>query len=141
MRLVVDASVAVKWLVREEFSSIADEILNGQHELYAPGFMTLEVGNVLWRKVRTGEIRRAEAGVLAADILEMGIHWVDDVEVCTDAVQLAADLDHPAYDCAYLALAHRIGATMVTADERFANAVAGTEHGGAVVALKDLSLE
>ena len=141
MQLVVDASVAVKWLVREEFSDIADEILNGQHEVYAPHLLAVEVGNALWRKARSGEIERPQAGLLAAEINEIGVNWADDEDVCADAVRLALALNHPIYDCTYLALAHRIGAKMVTADERFVNAVAGTEHGGPVMELKDLILE
>ena len=141
MQLVVDASVAVKWLVREEFSDIADEILNGQHEIYAPRLMAVEVGNALWRKVRSGEIERPQAGLLAATLTQIGVNWTNDETICADAVRLAIALNHPIYDCTYLALAHRIGATVVTADERFANAVAGTAHGGSVVALKDLPPE
>ena len=49
----------------------------------------------------------------------------------------ALALDRPVYDCMYLALAHRIGAVVVTADLRFANAVAPTEHGGAVMTLAE----
>ena len=141
MKLVVDASVALKWLVEEEYSEAADNILDGRHELHAPRFMVSEVGNTLWRKAKMGEIERSLAGVLAAAIPEMGVHWNDDEAISADAVRLAVALDRPVYDCVYLALANRIGATLVTADERFANALAGTEHGGAVVALSGLILE
>ena len=48
--------------------------------------------------------------------------------VCADALRIAAALRHPAYDCVYLALARQIGATLVTADERFMNLVVSTEH-------------
>ena len=47
MRLVVDASVAVKWLVEEEYSDAADRLLEGRHELFAPRLMASEVANVL----------------------------------------------------------------------------------------------
>jgi predicted nucleic acid-binding protein len=47
MRMVVDASVAVKWLVLEEGSTDADQLLEGQHELYAPRLLASEVGNVI----------------------------------------------------------------------------------------------
>ena len=57
MRLVVDASVAVKWLVEEEDSEAADRLLEQRHELFAPRLMASEVGNALWRKVRMGELR------------------------------------------------------------------------------------
>ena len=138
MRLVVDASVAVKWLVEEEGSASAERLLEGDHDLHAPRLMVSEIANALWRKARLGEIGHGEAGVLAAAVREMPIRWSDDELICADAVRLALALDRPVYDCVYLALAHRIGATLVTADTRFANAVAATEHGGAVAILENL---
>ena len=140
MRLVVDASVAVKWLVEEEGSESAERLLDGDYDLHAPRLIVSEIANALWRKVRLGEIGRGAAGVLAAAVPEMPLHWSDDERVCADAVRLALALDRPVYDCVYLALGHRLGATLVTADERFANAVATTEHGGAVAVLTDFEM-
>ena len=141
MRLVVDASVAVKWFVEEEYSADAGRLLEQGHELYAPRLLASEIGNALWRKVRTGELARSKAGSLAAAISEAAVRWTEDEEVCPDAVRLSLALDRPVYDCVYLALAHRVGATLVTADVRFANALAGTEHGGSVVTLSALVSE
>ena len=141
MRLVVDASVAVKWLVEEEYSNIAERLLEESHELFAPRLMASEVGNALWRKVRMGELERSRAGALAAAISEMAVRWTEDEEVGPDAVRLSLALDRPVYDCVYLALAHRLGATLVTADVRFVNALAETEHGAAAVALDSLVME
>lgn len=141
MRLVVDASVAVKWLVEEEDSDAAEGLLDGSRELFAPGLMASEVGNALWRKVRMGELERSHAGVLAAAISEIAVRWMPDDEIGPDAVRLSLALDRPVYDCVYLALAHRLGATLVTADVRFVNALAATEHGSAVVALEGVALE
>jgi predicted nucleic acid-binding protein len=39
------------------------------------------------------------------------------------AVDLACELNHLAYDCFYLALAELLGTAVVTADERFANKI------------------
>lgn len=141
MRLVVDASVAVKWFVEEEYSVQAGSLLEATHELYAPRLLASEVGNVLWRKARNGEMERSRVGALAAAISKMPVHWVEDEEICPDAVRLSLGLGRSVYDCLYLALAHRLGATLVTADIRFANALAGTEHGGVVVTLDNLVLE
>ncbi len=141
MRLVVDASIAVKWFIREEYSDFAVRLLQGNHELHAPRLMASEVGNALWQKVRMGELESSRAGMLAADIAGIGVRWTEDEVVCPDAVRIALSLNRPVYDCVYLALAHRLGATLVTADVRFINALANTEHGGAVVALGSLVLE
>ena len=104
MRLVVDASVAVKWLVEEEHSDAADRLLDGNHELFAPRLMASEVGNGLWRKVRMGELERGRAGALAAAISEMAVRWTEEEEVGPDAVRLSLALNRPVYDCVYLAL-------------------------------------
>ena len=137
MRFVVDASVAVKWLVAEEDADVADQLAASGQELHAPRLMASEVANVLWRKARVRQIARADAGAAMALLVDMPVRWNDDETVSADAVRLALALDHPVYDCVYLALAHRIGATVVTADRRFVTAVAPTEHGEAVVMLAD----
>ena len=137
MRFVVDASVAVKLLVDEPDSDAARELAASGQELHAPRLMASEVANALWRKARVGEMERADAGAAMALLRDMPLRWNDDEAVTADAVRLALALDHPVYDCVYLALAHRIGATVVTADRRFVTAVAPTEHGETVVTLAD----
>ena len=137
MRFVVDASVAVKWLVAEEDADIADRLAASGQELHAPRLMASEAANVLWRKARVGEIERAEAGAAMALLTDMPVRWNDDETVGADAVRLALALEHPVYDCMYLALAHRIDAKVVTADRRFVTAVSPTEHGEAVMTLAD----
>ena len=137
MRLVVDASVAVKWLVVEEDADVAQELATSGQDLHAPRLMASEVANALWRKARTGEIERRAAGVLLASVPDMPVRWGADETVSADAVRLALALDRPIYDCVYLALAHRMGAVMLTADLRFANALASTEHGESVLTLAD----
>ena len=137
MRFVVDASVAVKWLVVEEDADVAQELATSGHALHAPRLMAAEVAHALWRKVRTGEIERRAAGVLLATVPDMPVRWGADETVSVDAVRLALTLDHPVYDCVYLALAYRIGAVLLTADRRFANALTLTEHGEAVMTLAD----
>ena len=56
MTFVVDASVAVKWLVNEQASEAAHRLLNSEERLVAPDFIVVEVGNVLWKKLRRGEL-------------------------------------------------------------------------------------
>lgn len=137
MRLVVDASVAVKWLVAEEGSDAARDLGENGDEMHAPRLMASEIANALWRKARLGEIELSEAGAMIAAVPGMPVRWSSDEEVCADALRLALALDRPVYDCMYLALAHRLGAMLVTADLRFADALSSTEHGGAVQTLAD----
>ena len=99
--------------------------------------MACEIPSALWRKARLGQVKRADAGAALAWLPNMPVRWNDDEVVSADAVRLALTLDHPVHDCVHLALAHRIGATVVTADLRFANVLASTGHGEAVVTLAD----
>ncbi len=137
MRFVVEAGVAVKLLVDEPGSDAARELAASDHELHAPRLMASEFASALWRKARLGEVERADAGAALAWLPNMPVRWNDDETLRADAVRLALALDHPVYDCVYLALAHRIGATVVTADRRFVTAVAPTEHGESVATLAD----
>lgn len=141
MALVVDASVAVKWLVVEEDSDDALGLVDGGEELHAPRLLVSEVANAVWRKVRLGEVDRGAAGQLLATMSDMPVRWHADETICADAVRLAIAYDRPAYDFMYLALAQRLGARVVTADQRFVNALATTEHGGLVKALIDATGE
>ena len=82
MSLVVDASVAVKWLVAEEDSESANRLAAGAEDLHAPRLMASEVANTLWRKARLGEIGRDRAGVLMAALTEMPVRWNVDETLC-----------------------------------------------------------
>ena len=75
MRVVVDASVAVKWLIVEEDADIARELATSGEDLHAPRLMAPEVANALWRKARLGEIERGDAGALPANVPDMPVRW------------------------------------------------------------------
>ena len=135
MAVVVDASVAAKWLIAESDSAIAAGLLDGSCDLHAPRLLASEIANLLWRKVLKGFLDEYEAVRLAAGLLAMPLKWSDDQALCLEALRIAVKLGHPAFDCMYLALALRIGGTVVTADKRFVSAVASTEYKPVVVPL------
>jgi hypothetical protein len=60
MRYVLDASVALKWVMPEVDSPIAvrlrDEFLNGMHELFAPDIYPVEVAHALTKAERRRQI-------------------------------------------------------------------------------------
>ncbi len=128
MVVVVDASVAAKWLVAEPDSEIAAMLLDGSFDLQAPRLLVSEIGNMLWCMAVNGSIEEYEAARLAAALLDMPLQWRDDERTCVEAVRIAVELGHPAYDCMYLALALLIGSQVVTADKRFVSAVASTPY-------------
>ena len=135
MRLVVDASVAVKWFVGEEGSDAAKLLRDGKHEIFAPRLMATEIGNALRHKTLLGNLERNKAEELAEGIPHISVSWIMDEILSVDAVRLALVLNATVPDCLYLALAEVIGATLVTADLRFVNAVSNTRYRDYVTAL------
>jgi predicted nucleic acid-binding protein len=73
-RLVVDASVATKWLVPEDDSELADALVTGTAWLHAPACLVMEVANALWLKMRRGDLDDAQAHA-SLDYLRQ-IPWV-----------------------------------------------------------------
>lgn len=128
MVVVVDASVAAKWLIAEPDSEIAAMLLDASFDLQAPRLLVSEIGNMLWRMAVNGSIDEYEAARLAAALLDVPVQWRDDERTCVEAVRIAVELGHPAFDCMYLALASLIGSQVVTADKRFVSAVASTPY-------------
>ena len=117
MTFVVDASVAVKWILPESGSSAAAALRKLNDDLSAPSLIAVEVGNALWKAVRRGSVTRSEAleGFEAALISLQSLIPIEELRV--RALTLAIELRHPIYDCFYLALAQRENALLVTADE------------------------
>jgi predicted nucleic acid-binding protein len=113
---VVDASVAIKWVVDEPGTEEA--LLLRRHRLVAPDLLVPECANILWKKVRRGELSDAEA-MLAARLLQRAEVELEPMRgLLEPATKLAIALDHPAYDCLYLALAEALSCALVTADEQ-----------------------
>ena len=128
MSLVIDASIAIKWVVPEPDT---DEALAlRQTPLYAPDLLIAECVNVLWRKARRRELLPAEA-LLAVRLIERADIQLRPMRPLIEpAARLALALDHPAYDCFYLALARTMGCEFVTADRDFYRKVAADGQGG-----------
>lgn len=121
-QLVVDASIAVKWVVAED--GAADAVrLRSAGRLAAPDLLTAECANILWKKVRRGELSHDE-GLIAARLLQRADIELHPMRALLEpSMRLALELDHAAYDCMYLALAIELEAAFVTADLRFAEKV------------------
>ena len=90
--------------------------------------MASEVSNALWRKARLHEIEHDAAATLMSHVSELPVHWHADESITSHALRIALALDRPIYDCVYLALAYRVGAVVLTADLRFANAIVATGY-------------
>ena len=126
MTVVIDASVALKWYVTEADSAAARAIFASEHDLIAPELVVAEVSNASWKLLRRGELDRTQHVRIAQEIGEM-LSWLVPLrQLVPRAAVLAHELDHPVYDCFYLALSEAEDAPLVTADRRLIAKVAGT---------------
>lgn len=138
--LVVDASIAVKWVIEEQGTSQA-LMLRQSARLIAPELLVAECANILWKKARLGELSREEA-VLAARLLQTAeVELLPTRSLLEAATRIAIEINHPAYDCLYVALAVENNCKFVTADERLLRRLAEAGAGGRfrerVIALAD----
>jgi predicted nucleic acid-binding protein len=131
--LVVDASVAIKWVVQEPGSDAALAIR--RYRLLAPDLLVAECANILWKKVRRGNLAAADALLAAALLERAGIELVPMRRMLERATALSLRLLHPANGCFYLALAETTGCDVVTADDRLAARAQGHESSVRVINL------
>ena len=125
--LIIDASIAVKWVVEE--SGTEDALALRACPLGAPELLVAECANILWKKVRRRELTSEEAGVAATLLERADIELHPMRPLTAAATEMAIALDHPAYDCLYLALAKARGLRFVTADRRLIGGVAEDRSG------------
>jgi predicted nucleic acid-binding protein len=117
-RVVVDASVAVKWFVPEELSTEARMVLADEYELLAPDLLWAELGNALWKKHRRRELDQRTASRLLRDFSRVPIKFHPAGRWTEAALELAIRQGVTVYDGLYLALAAGNGCRLMTADRR-----------------------
>jgi predicted nucleic acid-binding protein len=120
-RLVVDASVAAKWVMQEAGSDRAMALLSGGQLLIAPHIVFVELVSAVSRAHRSDRLTRpdAELALEAVDriLKSSALKTTPDGALLGRAAMLALDLRHPLKDCLYLALAEAEGCDLITADQ------------------------
>jgi predicted nucleic acid-binding protein len=137
MKLVVDASVAVKWLVPEDGTEDAVRVLASGASLLVPDLLFIEAASALWKRVRRGQMTEATADTVlrGLDAMPLAVHGTRGL-VAT-ALALSCSLSVTPYDAVYLALAESQDCTVITADSRLVRALRGTRFAGRVRRLGD----
>jgi predicted nucleic acid-binding protein len=125
--LVVDASVAAKWVLPESHSHRADALRAAGEPLIAPDLICAELGNAVWKRALQQEISRGDAVEALQTALGIFNALFPIAELAARATELAISVRHPIYDCFYLALAERERARLITADKRLIRAAKQTK--------------
>ena len=103
MSVVIDASIAVKWVIPERATDEALALQDDQ--LIAPELWLAEAANALWRHVKIGELTPEQALARMHELTEAPVASLAIEPYVERALVLAIQLAHPIYDCFYLALA------------------------------------
>jgi predicted nucleic acid-binding protein len=138
---VVDASVAFAWFAEVGHTDQAVALLDAQPavQLLAPDLVLVELLNAGWKAQRQGAITMDQ--FLAIGELAPGLfsELVPAASLLTRAQNWCRALDHPAYDCLYLALAEMRSAVLLTQDQRLLRKVESLpQSAGLAMALEAL---
>lgn len=140
IKLVVDASVAVKWFVRD--SNDEEDVTPAVNILIGVGKNSVElIQPPHWMAEVTAVLSRLQPGLTddAIDLLDaMEIPTAADSNVYKLASHFAAGLNHHLFDTLYHALAIQEKAMLITADYRYFRK--SNQH-GSICMLTDFQLE
>uniref|UniRef100_UPI0035CA341A type II toxin-antitoxin system VapC family toxin n=1 Tax=uncultured Sphingomonas sp. TaxID=158754 RepID=UPI0035CA341A len=128
--LVVNASVAVKFVFREPGTTEVRAFIAGPELFVAPDWILPEVAHALWNKVKHSELLQIHAEYSLERLPAFFARLYPAAGLTTDAFSLALRFRHSVYDCLYLALALRERAKLLTADKKLHQVAqaAGLEH-------------
>jgi len=119
--IVLDASAAIDWLLQTAAGKrIERRIYSHNESLHAPHLLDLEVGQVLRRLLREGSVSSDRANQAIEDLLDLRMTRYPHFVLLPRIWQLRHNLS--AYDAAYVVLAEKLGASLVTRDGRLASA-------------------
>lgn len=130
MKLVLDASVALKAVLSEPGSDKArqliDEFRQGHHTFLAPDVFLAEVGHALTRAERKKILLEGQAAILFDDVIDPCPDLHTSAPLMARAIELSSQTRASVYDCLYLVLAEDEHCEVITADQKFLNAFQAT---------------
>ena len=119
--IVLDASAAIDWLLQTSAGQqIENRIYSRRESLHAPHLLDLEVAQVLRRLVREASLSAQRADQALQDLLSLRVTRYPHFVFLPNVWRLRHNLS--AYDAAYVALAEKLRAALITRDARLASA-------------------
>jgi len=122
-KVVVDASVAIKWYLPESHTIKASMLFSQTFELYCPDLMFSEIGNILWKRITKGELSHEKAKTIITAVRKVSFNMVNSQPLMLHALDIACKYKRTFYDSIYIALAEKQNCRFVTADLKLYNAL------------------
>jgi predicted nucleic acid-binding protein len=136
--MIVDASVAFKWIAMEESSDLASKLLTSI-DVLAPTLLLIEIANGLWKKTVREQVDSSISFSKEIVSLSQILTIIDESKHIPRALELARQLNHAIYDCVYLAMAEELGDRLVTADVKFIGKLSATPYKEIVIPLSEFA--
>ena len=134
--ILIDASVAFKWFMREEDSDLAERLLV-ENDLAAPELLLSETGNALWKAVRRKILPAEQVYILVEGLAARFVQLYPLETLIVRALEIAMKLDHPVYDCIYLANAEDMDLPLITADRKLLQKIRMSEFSSLAVSIEE----
>lgn len=118
--LVLDASATIPLLLKTVSPAVPKltEALIQASMVFVPTLHAFEVANALWKYVSADQLSRADAQRALRQCSNLATEIAFDQDLLHEAFAIASQHGHPVYDAAYVALARRKTATLLTLDRR-----------------------
>jgi predicted nucleic acid-binding protein len=130
-RLVIDASVAIKWSLPAQTEVLIAEALRlleryvaGEVDFVVPDIFWAEVGSVLWKGTRQLRWNRSQAEAFALSLSHRDFTTISSSRLVSEALRIAFAYERSVCDSLYVALAIQAKTQLITADQALANALA-----------------
>lgn len=122
MKYVLDASVALSWVIPRPMSakalSLRDDFGNQIHDLIAPSTFGAEIASGLTKAERQKLIAVGDAAHFLVEILRTAPHICAYDAFLARATDISSAVRSGLHDCLYIALAEREGCEFVTVDDK-----------------------
>ena len=120
---MVDASVALRWVLKDEKEPRVDALLHqwavSKTDILVPPLFLSEIINALYLSVKRQRLHEDEAKLALQTIMQVGTRVLEPPELYLRSLELAIDYGTTnAYDTIYMALAEIEGCEFWTSDER-----------------------
>lgn len=130
---VVDASVGIKLMLDEDHTPVVRHYFGRLDDtppvtIYVPDLFFVECANILWKKIRRGEVTLADGQSALAWLNALSLPTTSTALLTERAIALGCAFGISAYDATYVALAEQLGIPLLTADNRMATALSGSAH-------------
>ena len=119
--LVVDSSVAAKWILPESDSSqahrlVSESAIRGER-LVVLDLALVEVANAIWKRFHQGLASREESRQFLESLVRAPVHVEPSAHLLSQAMEIAMKYDRAVYDALFVALFEELRLSGVTADE------------------------